>query len=308
MRWRRAGSLHAAAGPATSVLVFATALMVAVPADAQVTFPSAAPVSAGNVVVRLLPSVAEMSAGGQSLVDQNVLLYGASPYLTFILKNNSFVSNSADSPGTSGRTQTLYATGFGDSQFEARYMVYEQNGIGSTMRIAPYVGVFLPTGMQNADAGMPRYLQPALGEWGGRAALTWTWQTLFWNTAAQIGYETRAASGGFQLGDKAYADASLHYLLWPRNLEGDVEAEWFALLESNYSVAQADRSAGGQVPGTGGQLLLLDPGMMYSSPRYSLSLLALLPAMQQNRGPGGGRYDYGFIGELRLSFYTYHHW
>jgi hypothetical protein len=87
-----------------------------------------------------------------------------------------------------------------------------------------------------------------------------------------------------------------------------VPAEVFASLETNYSLAAVDRMNGSAISGTGGQLWTVDPGLLYSSPTWGAAFTALLPVLQQYRGPGAARYDYGFEVTFRYSFFTYHHW
>uniref|UniRef100_A0A8J4M668 Uncharacterized protein n=1 Tax=Acidicaldus sp. TaxID=1872105 RepID=A0A8J4M668_9PROT len=285
----------------------AVVLLLVAPARAQITFPSAAPISAGNVIVRTQPTATEESQGVQSLYDENIVLYGASPDLAFILENKSIVSNSANIV-TNGKTAALTATGFGDTVLDTRYNLYEADGIGSTFRIAPYIGIDLPTGMDNTNAFMPRELQPASAAWGTREALTASWQTLFWNAQALIGYQNYASSSGFQPGSSLLADAAFHYMIWPSDLDREVPAEVFASLESNYSLGAVDRMNGEAISGTGGQLWTVDPGILYSEPTWGTAFTALLPILQQYRGPGAPRYDYGFELTFRYSFFTYHHW
>ncbi len=289
------------------LLVLLLVMALAVPARAQITFPSASPISAGNVVIRTQPTATEGSGGTQSLFDENVILYGATPDLTFILENKSIVSNSADLFAR-GRMADLNATGFGDTVLDTRYVIYEQDGVGSTFRIAPYFGIDMPTGMQNTNGLVPRQLQPASGDWGTREALTSSWNTLYWNAQGLIGYQNYASSGGYQTGGGLLADAAFHYLIWPRDLDSDVEAETFASLEANYTLFTPDRFQGQNVGGTGGQLLTVDPGLIYSRPTWGFALTALLPVLQQTRGIGGARYDYGVEALFRYNFFTYHHW
>ncbi|MGC8525257.1 MAG: transporter [Acidibrevibacterium sp.] len=282
-------------------------LACAAPARAQITFPSASPISAGNIVIRAQPTATEESGGVQSLYGEGVVLYGASPDLTFILENKSIVSNSAEL-FAHGQMQEMNATGFGDTVLDTRYIVYENDGVGSTFRIAPYFGIDIPTGMQNTNAFVPRELQPASGDWGTREALTSSWNTLFWNAQALIGYQNYASSGGYQAGGGLLADAAFHYLVWPGDLDREVPAEIFASLEANYTLYTPDRFQGENVSGTGGQLLTVDPGFIYSRPDWGFALTALLPVLQQTRGIGGARYDYGFEAAFRINFFTYHHW
>jgi hypothetical protein len=283
------------------------ALLFALPARAQITFPSAAPISAGNLIVRTQPTVTEYSGGLQSFYDENILLYGASPDLAFILESKSIVSNSGNIV-SNGKAAAFTATGFGDTVLDTRYNLYETDGVGSTFRIAPYIGIDIPTGMDNVNNAVPRTLQPASGEWGTREALTSSWQTLFWNAQALIGYQNYAGSDGFQTGSSLLADAAFHYLIWPSDLDREVNTEVFASLETNYSLSAVDRMNGAAISGTGGQLWTVDPGIIYSTPKYAVDFTALLPVLQQYRGPGASRYDYGFEMMFRYSFFTYHHW
>jgi len=96
------------------------ALLFALPARAQITFPSASPISAGNLIVRTQPTVTEYSGGLQSFYDENILLYGASPDLAFILENKSIVSNSGNIV-SNGKAAAFTATGFGDTVLDTRY-------------------------------------------------------------------------------------------------------------------------------------------------------------------------------------------
>ena len=293
MRKRLAASLLGALG---AVAVFAA------PARAQLTFPGASPISAGNLVVRTQPEVTNAGGGFSSLSDRNVLIYGASPDLAFVVQNNSIVSNSVDIGG-----RRITATGFGDTLFQTRYTIFQQDGIGSTIRVAPIIGLDIPTGMTDANRAMPRGAQPGTGAWGTRDALTASWQTLYWGGGAEIGYQANATAGGYRFGSPIYADVGVHYLLWPHNLEGEVDGELYASLESNYTSSPANLNFGQTVGGTGGQLLLVDPGVIWTTALYSISFTALLPA-NQRIAANGGRYNYGAALFFRRSFFTDYHW
>ena len=279
------------------------ALLCAAPARAQLTFPGASPISAGNVIVRTQPEYVGYSQGASSAFDKNVLIYGASPSLAFIVQNTTLIANSADIPSAGGATQHETAFGLGDTLLEGRYTIFRQDGIGSTFRIAPFIGVSVPTGMDNANTALPRGIQPGTGAWASRDALTATYQTLFWNGGVEVGYQANATSAGYQFGNTFFADAGVHYLLWPGKLEGEVPTERYASLESNYTSQVANRAGGRKVPGTGGQLLLVDPGLIYTKRLYSVSFTALLPAYEQVR-QGGARYTFGAVLFLRYSLFT----
>lgn len=296
-RLRRAAR---ALAPALALLAFAT------PARAQLTFPGASPISAGNVIVRTQPAYTQSTNGVSSAFDKNVLIYGASPDLALILQNNSVVANSGN-VASGGQLRRETALGFGDTLIEGRYTIFRVDGVGSTFRIAPYLGVNVPTGMTDANGELPRSFQPGTGAWASRDALTASWQTLFWNAGAEVGYQANTQAGGYRFGNAFYADAGFHYLLWPSNLEGEVKSELYASLEANYTSQVANRTGGENVPGTGGQLLLLDPGLIYTRRKYSVSFTALLPAFENVRA-GGSRYVFGAVVFLRYSMFTTMHW
>ena len=273
------------------------------PARAQVTFPGATPVSAGNVIIYAEPRFMDLTNGVSNTVDKNIIIYGASPDLAFILQNNSFVFNSATIGGNGRPLQHVTASGFGDTTLEGRYTVYQQDGPGSTFRIAPYAGVIIPTGMDNANSLMPRAGQPGTGAWATRDALTMTYQTLEGAVSAEAGYQANSTAAGYRFGNTFFADAAFRYRLWPLELDTEVSGEVYASLESNYTSTMANSAGGGNVPGTSGQLLLIDPGIIYTTRLYSMNLTAFLPAYENVHG-NGTRVNYGVMAAFRYSFFT----
>ena len=276
------------------------------PARAQLTFPGASPISAGNVIVMAQPTMVEQTGGFQSTIGQGVLVYGASSNLALITESNLLVWNLADAM-SNGRTVRLAAVGTGDTLQEFRYTVFQRDGIGSTFRIAPLIGVTFPTGMDNVNAQLPHDLQPATGNWAVRGAVTSSWQTLYWNAEAEIGYDNRFPGTDYEFGNQFVADAAFHYVLWPRQVKPGIPGELFASLETNFYSDTINRLHGQSVPGTGGQLWLIDPGLDWSTPRYGVALTALLPVAQTSYG-NGRRYAFCLLLHLRLSLYTPYHW
>lgn len=299
----RAWITRVAAG---AVALLGALVLLAGPARAQISFPGASPISAGNVTIFLKPQSMDGTDGVRSTIEKNVLIYGASPNLAFILQNNSFVANSATIAGKGG-AQHITASGFGDTLLEGRYIVYQQDGPGSTFRIAPYVGAVIPTGMDNTNGLMPRAGQPGTGAWATRDALTMSYQTLDWSAAAEAGYQADSAAADYRFGNTFYTDAAFRYRLWPGTLENAVPAEVYGFVESNYTSTVANRAGGQNVPGTGGQLLLLDPGITYTTRLWSVTLMGFLPAFEQVRN-NGSRFNYGGLAMFRLSLFTPHHW
>ncbi len=281
-------------------------LLLSSRANAQITFPGASPVSAGNLIMVLKPETFDYTGGFSNTVDKNVLIYGASPDLAVIVQNNTFVSNSALVTDM-GRTHRVFANGFGDTLVQPRYTVFRQDGPGSTFRIAPYIGAVLPTGMDNVNSSMPRGGQPGTGAFGTRDAITMSYQTLDWNAAAEAGYQANTAAAGYQVGNAIFADAAFHYRLWPLDLGEEVSREIYASIETNYTSTMPNRSGGLSIAGTGGQMLVMDPGIIYTTRLYSFTLTGFLPVYQQIRD-NGNRLNYGFLAAFRYSFFTSNHW
>jgi hypothetical protein len=294
---------------------------MAVPAHAQITFPAASPISAGNIIAREQPSVAESSQGTQNFTAETVVLYGASYNLAFITENASYVSNWTNTV-SGGKTTRLYASGLGDTLEEARYTIFQRDDVGSTFRIAPLIGVSIPTGMDNVNSQAPRDFQPGTGTWGGRGAITLSWQKLYWNFEAEVGYQANAPGAGYQFGNQFFASAGYHFLVWPRDLGTNVQTEVYGSVETNFFdngrnqfLGHTASTVGGQilpnngqiVPETGGQLWLIDPGIIYSTPLYAVDFTGLLPVLQTYNGHQS-RYDYGAELMFRWSFFTSHHW
>ena len=282
------------------------ALALAAPVRAQITFPGAAPVSAGEIAVRLMPSFTDGTQEAQNVDGRTVVQYGVTPLLMLQAQGGLPVSNSA-AVATAGGTQQLSATGLGDTLLGARYTVFYLDEIGSTFRIAPLVNVIVPTGMDNANSQAPRYLQPGTGAWGSRDALTMTWLTLYWVAAAEVGYQANAPGSGYQFGDTFFADAGFHYRVWPAEFGPNEASEMHLFVETNYSMTGVTRAQEQVVPGTGRNLWLIDPGIMYLTPRYSIALNALLPIDQQVND-GASRFRYGALLAFRWSFFTTRHW
>jgi hypothetical protein len=281
------------------------ALALAAPLRAQITFPGAAPVSAGEIAVRLMPSLDEGTQGVQGINGRTVVQYGATPML--MLQAQALPVSDSANVATAGGTQQLSATGLGDTLLGARYTVFYLDEIGSTFRIAPLVNVIVPTGMDNANSQAPRYLQPGAGAWGSRDALTMTWLTLHWVAAAEVGYQVNAPGAGYQFGDTFFADAGFHYRVWPAGFGPNEASELHVYVETNYTMTGVNRAQEQVVPGSGRTLWLIDPGIMYLTPRYSIALNALLPIDQQEP-PGASRFLYGALLAFRWSFFTPHHW
>lgn len=287
--------------PLTALLL--TPFLCPAPARAQATFPSAAPVSAGTISTRIQAGYADQTEGKSRTYDEEVILYGLSPDVALIFEIYPYVTTESLTR-RGGPAHEVEAAGWGDMMIDVRPTVYEWDTVGATFRIAPYLGLGLPTGVDDANPLLSRRNQPGSGEWAAREALTLDYESLRWSTQALIGFQDATRSAGYRQGSALLADVAFRVLLWPSDLDRDVPAELFGLLETNYSLQAVDRLNGETLPGTGGQLWLIDPGLNYGTARWSLSLVGLFPLLQQYRSPGSSTYGYGVLTALRWNFYT----
>ena len=160
------------------------------------TFNTALPVAEGEFVFREQfvyrkatddPSPADRELqvlGGVSVLGYGVTgdlaVFGVLPYLDKELD--------ATTPG--GRV-TRDTSGVADVRLFGRYTVYKDNAPGRTFRIAPFLGVEMPTGDDNDRDNLgtlPTPLQLGSGSWDGFGGIVLTYQTLDFQIDAQASY------------------------------------------------------------------------------------------------------------------------
>jgi hypothetical protein len=278
------------------------------PAYGQITFPAATPISAGNFIVREQPFIASGGQGYQAYENQIVVVYGLTPNIAFVLDSDTYVYQSAHVQ-SAGQTLTRSAMGFGDTEFVFRYTIMQEDDIGSTLRVAPILGVEIPTWMDDQSdryGRVPPILQPGWGAWDPLIGNTFTWQTLDWSAAADIVYQFNTPARGYQFGNVFRVDGGFHYRLWPWPLSSGVPAEIYASLEANLIYAGQNQAGGIAQPNTGGISLFIDPAIIYTTAQYGIVVGALLPAVQQLNGAAVPLH-YEILLLFRWSFFTPYH-
>lgn len=276
-------------------LALAFALLTAAAAEAgPVTFLTALPVATSQAVVRgqylLIRATDDSTPAGRQLVVNGVPLavaIGVTPRLAIFgivpILNKSLAVNTP-----LGRV-TRDTAGVGDVVAFARYTVYSVDRTGSTLRIAPFGGLKLPSGNDDdADAlgRLPRSLQLGSGSWDGLGGIAVTWQTKQWEFDADAGIRKPTAADGFQFGDEFFSDQSFQYRMWPRTLGSGVPAYLFAVIESNL-VAQG-RSEFDRVsePDSGGTRWDVDLGLQYVTANYILEGIVQVRTVDRPNGTG----------------------
>ncbi len=257
------------------------------------TFNTALPVGKGDFIFREQflyikasddPSPADRNLevlGGISVLGygatSDLALFGVLPYLDKRLELTE----------SSGRRIARSTRGIGDAQLFARYTVFQKDLPGRNFRIAPFLGLELPTGDDNdrdSFGRLPATLQLGSGSWDPFGGVIVTYQTLDYEIDAQLSYKANTEANGFEFGDEFRFDASLPSRLWPRELGAGVPGFLYGVIETNLLHQAKNEIGGTKDPNSGGTKLFLSPGLQYVTKRWVLEAIVQLPVVQDLNG------------------------
>lgn len=257
------------------------------------TFNTALPVAEGDFVFREQflaieasddPSPADRDLevlGGVSVlgygVTSDLAIFGMLPWL----------DKELDLTMPGGQRISRRTSGIADARLFARYTVFQKDMSGSNLRIAPFVGVELPTGDDDDSDGLGRLPQPlqlGSGSWDPFGGVIATWQTLDYQIDAQASYKANTRANDFKFGNEFGLDASLQYRLLPRELGGGVPGFLYGVIETNFSHQAKNEIGGVNDPNSGGTKLFLSPGLQYVTKRWVLEAIVQLPVVQDLGG------------------------
>ena len=256
------------------------------------TFNTALPVAKGEFVFREQfvldqsgddPSAANRDRTAWALV--SVLGYGATPDLA-LFGIVPYVDKSLEAT-QGGVRRERSASGLGDASLFGRYTVYHRDWPGRTLRVAPFVGLELPTGEDDERDGsgrLPPSVQPGSGSWDPFGGLVLTYQTLEFQVDAQASYKANTEANGFEFGDVARLDGSLQYRLWPRELGAGVPGFLYGVLEANLIHQDKNQAGGKNDPNSGGLSLFVLPGLQYVTKRWIVEAGVQIPVVQDLNG------------------------
>ena len=261
-------------------------------AAGPITFNTALPVAQGEFILReqvqILRSTDDPSLTNRDLrvlavpsvlaygVTRNLTLFGIVPYL----------NKTIDFTSTAGR-QRRGASGLGDSTVLGRYTIYSRDRLGETIRVAPFLGLKVPTGedtKQDSLGRLPQPLQLGSGSWDPILGTIATWQTFEWEFDSAVQYKFNMKGNDFTFGDEARLDLSFQYRLWPRTLGGGVPGFLYGVLESNLIWADKNKAGGVRDPNSGGTTWFLAPGFQYVTKRVILETVVQVPVVQELNG------------------------
>lgn len=257
-----------------------------------ITTSTALPVHEGQLIVRaqakLLRSTGDPGPRDRELTVWSVptlAIYGITERLA-VFGVFPYVDKALDVT-TSGRRVRRGDDGLGDITFLGRYSLWQRDLPGETFRLAPFLGVEVPTGADDARDSLgplPHALQIGSGSWDPSFGATLTWQTLSWELDTSAAYKVNTPANDFEFGDVARFDLSFQYRLLPFEIGEGVPALLYAVAESN--LVWADRSEDGDATDTnsGGTTWFLAPGLQYITKRVIAEAAIQLPAVQKLNG------------------------
>ena len=293
-----------------SVLVPVWVILSAGPSHAApVSFNTALPVAKGEFILReqavILRSTDDRGGADRDLsvlAVPSVLVYGVNEKLA-VFGIVPYVNKSLDITTPMGRVNRD-ASGLGDMTGLARYTLWSRDQLGSTMRVAPFVGLKMPTGddaERDSLGRIPQPLQLGSGSWDPRIGTVFTWQTFDWEFDASAEYQFNTEANDFEFGDRARMDLSYQYRLWPRELGDGVPAFFYGVLESNLLIDQKNEIGGIHDQNSGGTTWFLAPGLQYVTKRIIVEGVVQIPVRQDLNG-SALRNDYVVRVGFRVSF------
>ena len=260
--------------------------------SAPITFNTALPVGGGEFVARELvvvsesgkdPSGANRDRTATSFV--SVLGYGLTNKLA-LFGVLPYVDKDLDVT-VAGNRINHSESGLSDVSVFGRYTVIQQDQPGSTFRVAPFFGVKAPTGDDNERdrfGRLPPSVQSGTGAWDVFGGVVGTYQTLDFQTDAQVSYRINNEANNFEPGDEFRLDGSLQYRLLPRTLGDGVPSFLYGVLETNFVYRDKNKVNSTDDSNSGGTTVFLSPGLQYVTKRWIVEGVVQFPVIQNLHG------------------------
>jgi hypothetical protein len=259
------------------------------------TFNTALPVAEGEFVFRE-QFIYRKATDDPSPADRDLQVLGAVSVLGYGVNSDlaifgvlPYLDKELDVTTPSGQRVTRDTNGIGDARLFGRYTVYHDDAPGRTFRVAPFLGLELPTGDDDDSDSLgtlPAPLQLGSGSWDPFGGIVLTYQTLDFQIDAQASYKANTQANGFEFGDVARLDGSLQYRLWPRELGAGVPGFLYGVLEGNLIYQAKNEMNGAKDPNSGGTSFFLAPGLQYVTKRWILEGIVQVPVVQDLNGTG----------------------
>ncbi len=280
-------------GVRAAVVILGVGTLVATADAAPQTFNTALPVAKGEFVFRE-QFIYRRAADDPSPADRDVEVLGAISVLGYGVTPDlamfgvlPFLDKELKVTMPDGARATRKTSGIGDARLFGRYTVYQDDAPGRTFRVAPFLGLELPTGDDDDRDGLgrlPATLQLGSGSWDPFGGIVVTYQTLDYQIDAQASYKLNNEANGFEFGDEARLDLSLQYRLWPRELGAGTPGFLYGVLEGNLIHRGRNEIAGVDDRDSGGVSFFLSPGIQYVTRRWIAEAIVQVPVVQSLNG------------------------
>lgn len=257
------------------------------------TFNTALPIATEQVVLReqllykrLRGDPSPLDRQTEVLASTTIVGYGATGDLA-LFAALPVLDKSLTLRPASGPRVHRGANGIGDVRLFARYTLVQRDAAGSSLRVAPFLGLELPTGddgQADAMGRLPPPLQPGSGSWDPFVGVVATYQTLRYQLDTQLGYQANTEGDAFELGDTLRLDGSAQYRIWPRELGRGVPGFLYLGVEANLMHQERTRIGGAKDPSSGGQIFQLAPSLQYVTRRWVLEATVQVPVAQDPNG------------------------
>lgn len=255
---------------------------------APITFNTALPVSEDEIILRqqfILTEFSSPNAKINNLTAVSLAGYGVTSKWS-VFGTLPVVHIESDVEGFNSTTFNL-----GDAVLFSRYEIFRRDQKGATTRIAPLIGVRLPTG-ETSDSSVDIF--------GGLIA---TVATTDFNLGGQVVYTANRDANEFQTGDRLAFDASLQCRLWPQSLTADTKGFIFGVIEGNLTWQDEARRPSAQTQLSAGTTLSVSPGLQYVTQRWILDAAITLPIANNISNDNEGlRPNYSAQTSLRVNF------
>lgn len=272
----------------TLILVIFSIVRVNETEAAPLTFNTALPVSQNEFIIReqfiVNKSSNDPSGLGRDRTELNVvstIVYGITPdfalFTTVVYTDRRLETN----------VNTRSSRGLGDTKLFGRYTVYQDDFKGGTFRIAPFLGIKIPTGKSNESDSLgvlPMSIQSGTGSWDVFGGLVTTYGTVNWEIDNQISYQKNNKANRFKVGDIICVDASLQYRLFPTKLSSDTDYFVNGVIEANLIYKMKNEVNGIDNSNSGGITLFIAPAIQYVSQNWIVEAIIQIPVIQNLHG------------------------
>ncbi len=257
-----------------------------------ITSSSALPVDTGGLIIRGQGKLIRAS-DDPSPMDRDLTVWAAPTVVVYGVNQKfavfsifPYVHKSLELNTPAGRL-TRGDAGIGDFRFLFRYTVRQWDRPQETLRLAPFVGLEVPSGNDDTVDSLgplPAPLQLGSGSWDPIIGTVFSWQTLPWQLDASATYKINTEANDFEFGNEARLDFSFQYRLLPRKLGDGSPSFLYGVIESTLEWRDRNESFGTSEPDSRGTTWYIAPGIQYVTKQMVFEAAVQIPVLQNLNG------------------------